>query len=29
VPDIRPQTHDLPLDAIVTEAGVTRFQRSQ
>jgi 5,10-methenyltetrahydrofolate synthetase len=29
VPDIRPQAHDLPLDAIVTEAGVTRFQRSQ
>lgn len=29
VPDTRPQAHDLPLDAIVTEAGVTRFQRSQ
>ncbi len=25
VPDIRPQTHDIPLAAIVTEAGVLRF----
>ena len=29
VPDTRPQTHDLPLDAIVTEAGTLRFQRDQ
>lgn len=25
VADIRPQTHDMPLDAVVTEAGVLRF----
>lgn len=28
-PDIRPQAHDLPLDAIVTEAGTLRFQRDR
>jgi 5,10-methenyltetrahydrofolate synthetase len=26
VPSIRPQAHDVPLDAIVTEAGVMRFR---
>lgn len=25
VADIRPQAHDLPLDAVVTEAGIVRF----
>lgn len=29
VTDLRPQAHDLPLDAIVTEAGALRFRRGR